>query len=250
MAEAEAVLLELPGVFNPALVGIAARADGIFVAAYDTEKCIRVLMKQNRWGYGEALDWFEYNTAGGYMGDGTPVFSGHAGKGKRMNDIELAEHLVQLDGDKLVTDSLTVAKSFGKRHKNVLQAYDKLQCSPEFSRLNFQPSDYVDERGKPQRLVKMTKNGFMMLVMGFTGEMAMAFKEACIAAFNATAAYIAQHQQSLWQRMQALIARETQSKVKASYGSHLVLARKRKLPAVHTERADLDSQVQMLLLVL
>lgn len=39
-----------------------------------------------------------------------------------MNDIEMAEHLVQLDGDKLVTDSLTVAKSFGKRHKNVLRA--------------------------------------------------------------------------------------------------------------------------------
>lgn len=104
-----------------------------------------------------------------------------------------------VDGDKLVTDSLTVAKSFGKQHKNVLRAYDTLQCSAEFSRLNFEPSDYVDERGKPQRMVKLTKDGFVMLVMGFTGEKAMAFKEAYIAAFNAMAAYIAQHQQSLWQ---------------------------------------------------
>lgn len=74
LAEAEAVLLEPQDLFNPALVGIASRADGIFVAAYDAEKCIQALMKQNRWGYGEALDWFEFNTAGGFMGDGTPVF--------------------------------------------------------------------------------------------------------------------------------------------------------------------------------
>lgn len=89
----------------------------------------------------------------------------------------------------------------------------------------------------------------MMLVMGFTGEMAMAFKEAYIAAFDAMAAYIAQHQQSLWQRMQALIAKGTQSKVKASYSSHLMLARKRELPALRTERADLDRQIQMPLFI-
>ncbi|MBA5605201.1 Rha family transcriptional regulator [Duganella sp. FT3S] len=102
-----------------------------------------------------------------------------------------------MDGDKLVTDSLTVAKSFGKRHKNVLQAYDKLQCSAQFMRLNFQPHEYVDGRGNIQRMVKMTKDGFVMLVMGFTGEAAMAFKEAYIAAFNAMAAYIALDQQTL-----------------------------------------------------
>jgi Rha family phage regulatory protein len=54
----------------------------------------------------------------------------------------------------------------------VLRAFDNLKCSAEFSRLNFQPSDYVDERGKPQRMVKMIKDGFIMLVMGFIGEAA------------------------------------------------------------------------------
>jgi phage regulator Rha-like protein len=46
----------------------------------------------------------------------------------------------------------------------------------------------------------------MLLVMGFKGEVAMAIKEAYIAAFNAMAAYIATHRQSLWQQMQAVIA--------------------------------------------
>lgn len=48
-------------------------------------------------------------------------------------------------------------------------------------------------------MVKVTKKGFVMPVMGFTGKTAMAFKEAYIAAFDAMAAYIAQLQQSLWQ---------------------------------------------------
>lgn len=48
-------------------------------------------------------------------------------------------------------------------------------------------------------MVKMTKSGFVMLVMGFTGEAAMAFKEAYIAAFDAMAAYIVQHQTPLSQ---------------------------------------------------
>ncbi|MBA5608139.1 Rha family transcriptional regulator [Duganella sp. FT3S] len=93
---------------------------------------------------------------------------------------------MQLDGDKLVTDSLTVAKSFGERHKNVLRAFDYLNCPPEFGRLNFEPTEYVDNQGKLCRLVMMTKNGFMMLVMGFTGEMAMAFKEPVAVVFTLT----------------------------------------------------------------
>lgn len=136
---------------------------------------------------------------------------------------------MQLDGDKLVTDSLTVAKTFGKEQETFLRAFDNLKCSLTFNRRNFVPVEYRDEKSEMRRLIKMIKDDFMMQVMGFTRKAAMAFEEAYIAAFDAMAAYIAQHQQSLWQRIQALIAKEPQSKVKASYGSHLMLARKRGL---------------------
>jgi Rha family phage regulatory protein len=62
-----------------------------------------------------------------------------------------------------------VARNFDKRHKNVLRAYDNLQCSPEFNRHNFMPVEYVDQKGELRCMVKMTKDGFIMLVMGFTG---------------------------------------------------------------------------------
>ena len=85
-----------------------------------------------------------------------------------MYDLTCIDELVRVDGDRLVTDSLIVAQTFGKRHKNVLRAYDNLPCSPEFGRLNFEPTEYVDSQGKLCRMVKMTKDGFGMLVAGFT----------------------------------------------------------------------------------
>lgn len=83
-----------------------------------------------------------------------------------------------------VTTSLLVAEYFGKEHKNVLQSIQKLDCSEEFSQLNFQPSKRKDERGKYQPIVLMTRDGFMFLAMGFRGKKAAQFKEAFISRFN------------------------------------------------------------------
>ena len=52
-----------------------------------------------------------------------------------MNDLS---EFVTLSDTTLTTDSRRVAKHFKKRHDNVLQAYDRIECSTEFSRLNFQ----------------------------------------------------------------------------------------------------------------
>lgn len=82
------------------------------------------------------------------------------------------------------TDSLRVAAGFGKAHKTVLRALDALDCTEEFSRHNFAPSTYTDSRGKKQRSIIMTKDGFTMLVMGFTGKRAAKFKQGYIEQFN------------------------------------------------------------------
>lgn len=74
LADAEAMLLEPQEFFNKALIGIAQRADGIIVAAYDSEKCIAALREQNNWDYDEAQEWFEFNVQGGYVGPHSPMF--------------------------------------------------------------------------------------------------------------------------------------------------------------------------------
>mgnify|MGYP001236496607 CR=1 FL=1 len=88
------------------------------------------------------------------------------------------------DGITLKTNSLFVARVFDRRHDNVLMAIRNLDCSKEFWLLNFKESNYMDSRGKEQAMVEMTFDGFMFLVMGFTGPKAAAFKEAYIAEFN------------------------------------------------------------------
>lgn len=85
----------------------------------------------------------------------------------------------------LVTTSLAVATVFGKLHKDVLRAIGNMECSEEFSRRNFTPATYLDEQGKPRKMVEMNRLGFDFLVLGFTGKKAALFREAYVQRFHA-----------------------------------------------------------------
>ena len=84
-----------------------------------------------------------------------------------------------------VVTSLDIAETFGKEHKNVLRDIKQLECSDEFGQLNFEPSSYINQQNKEQPMYFITRDGFTLLVMGYTGEKAMKFKEAYIRQFNA-----------------------------------------------------------------
>ncbi|CAN7306169.1 Rha family transcriptional regulator [Cupriavidus necator] len=159
-------------------------------------------------------------------------------------EISEIQDMVMLAGDKLVTDSRKVAEHFGKRHADVLRAVDRLECSPAFNQRNFASVEYLDGKGQCRRMVQMSKDGFMFLVMGFTGREAAAAKEAFIDAFNAMAEYIQTGQQGLWRQMQALIAQEVESKVRASFGSRLMLERKREIPVFRDRYDLLNAEIQ------
>ena len=85
------------------------------------------------------------------------------------------------------TTSLKVSKFFEKNHKDVLRDIRDLvaKCSAEFGERNFALSEYIDPTGRKLPMYLLTKDGFMMLAMGYTGEKAMRLKEAYIAQFNA-----------------------------------------------------------------
>jgi len=80
--------------------------------------------------------------------------------------------------------SKQVSGEFDKRHDNVLQDIRNLDCSEEFRLLNFQESNYKDDRGKKQPQVLMTKDGFTFLAFGYRGTKASRFKEGYIKRFN------------------------------------------------------------------
>ena len=105
-----------------------------------------------------------------------------------MNHAVVAPNLAIIDG-RPVTTSLNVAEVFGKKHHNVMQAIAALNFKggvpDEFSQLNFERTSYLDANGQARPMYHITKDGFTLLAMGFTGKAAMRFKLAYIAAFNA-----------------------------------------------------------------
>lgn len=92
--------------------------------------------------------------------------------------------LIQAHGRSLWTTSHLVAEKFEKRHDNILRAVVNLDCSDEFRRLNFEERDLLDERGKLQKTYDISRDGFSILAMGFTGKGAAKWKEQFIAAFG------------------------------------------------------------------
>lgn len=109
--------------------------------------------------------------------------------------------LVTIQSGKGTTTSLVVAGRFGKQHKNVLQAITNLIADlSENDRLNFQPSEYTDTTGRKLPMYQMTRDGFSLLAMGFTGKKALRWKIQFLAAFNQMEQIILNHQNLSWQQ--------------------------------------------------
>lgn len=107
-----------------------------------------------------------------------------------------AEHFspsVSLHNGRPATTSREVANFFHKRHADVLRDISNISsnCPETFRQRNFASADYTDEQGKPRSLFILYRDGFMLLVMGYTGKKALAVKLAYIEAFNRLEAELA-----------------------------------------------------------
>lgn len=93
--------------------------------------------------------------------------------------------LVFNNNGKVLTNSVLVAKKFGKEHKHVLEAIRKMMTAENSAVLQmFEESSYLNEQNKQQPMFIMNRDGFTLLAMGFTGNKAMEFKIDYIGAFN------------------------------------------------------------------
>lgn len=128
----------------------------------------------------------------------------------------------------IVVTSLDVAETFtyydeenereyAREHKAVLRAIRELKCSDEFRGEHFSPSTYIDSRGKEQPCELMDKDGFTMLVMGFTDPKAMKFKEAYIQQFNQMESML---QGKLIEREKGIVVRQAFTKALKESGEN------------------------------
>ena len=106
--------------------------------------------------------------------------------------------LVYMKDGEGTTDSLKVAEHFGKKHQNVLRKIERiidagsLDWAPNGAEC-FRRSRYQDASGKWNTVYLMNRDGFMFLVMGFTGRKADEWRWKFIDAFNRMEQYIRQH---------------------------------------------------------
>ena len=95
--------------------------------------------------------------------------------------------LVNLDHGRTFTTTLKIAEHFGKRHDDVLKAIAnviKRTKNPEHLR-NFAEMSGLDRRNRRQKFYRLSRDGFVFIVQGFTGAKADEWKWRFLEAFNA-----------------------------------------------------------------
>ena len=59
--------------FDEAIIGIGRQFNKQLVI-YDEDKCIQILMERDGMTDEEAIEFFEFNVVGAYVGDHTPIY--------------------------------------------------------------------------------------------------------------------------------------------------------------------------------
>lgn len=77
-----------------------------------------------------------------------------------------------------------VAEKFEKEHRVVITAIRNIVYSSQNCEQFFVSTTYTDNSGKSNPMYIMNRDGFTLLVMGFTGKKALEFKLQYIEAFN------------------------------------------------------------------
>lgn len=102
--------------------------------------------------------------------------------------------LVITHNNQVSTTSRLIAQKFEKRHSDILRAIENLECSRSFQERNFALSLYTRKLSaggsKQEKEFIISRDGFTMLVMAFTGAKAAEFKEEYIDEFNRMEAII------------------------------------------------------------
>ena len=93
-------------------------------------------------------------------------------------------NLVSIDNNQVVVSSRQVADNFDKQHKDVLESIRGILAAENSATKFFYESTFTN-RGKQYPEYLMNRDGFSLLVMGFTGEKALEWKVKYINAFNA-----------------------------------------------------------------
>ena len=145
----------------------------------------------------------------------------------------LPQNIVFAKEQELLTDSMTVARIFNKAHKHVLARIDELSTQvidsfykPNFRLLEKTVKSNLGIGSYQTRMYELTKNGFMLLVMGFSGKEAMALKVAYIEEFDRMRAQLNHANSTVLKELLTTIENEKQSFNAASIAAKIMRKRR------------------------
>lgn len=128
-----------------------------------------------------------------------------------MNEIKINN-----DNGTLTVSSLQVAEDFEKEHRSILRTIDDLKSEVDPAQncaSLFIESSYVHPKNKQTyRCYNLTRDGFSLLVMGFTGKKALEWKLKYIEAFNLMEQKIRERYSDISPQLQFLIDMEHKQK--------------------------------------
>jgi phage regulator Rha-like protein len=160
--------------------------------------------------------------------------------------------LVTVDSDgELRTSSFVLARGLEQSHAAVLKlARRYLTELEEFGRVSFEVQPFATSGGRQNREVAMLNSDQSALLGSMLRNNArtVRFKVSLVKEFKRMRQELERRETNLWQQMHALVAKEVESQVRASFGSHLMLARKKEKPTLETERQMLETAIQPSLL--
>lgn len=158
--------------------------------------------------------------------------------------------ILDLDGE-LRTTSAAIAVGVGLSHATVIKLVRRYQAEiGRFGPVRFEISNSGFEirnstRGRHTELAFLNEGQATFLISLMRNTAAVVeFKIRLVQEFIRMKAALKSRHASLWQQLQTVIAREVESKVKASFGSHLMLRRRAEKSSLEGERLSLESQIQ------
>lgn len=155
--------------------------------------------------------------------------------------------VVPMEGEARTSTEI-IARGVGQGHRGMMQLIrGYLGDFEQFGKVQFETR--LNRRGSPTEYAMLNEpQATLLMTFLRNSPEVVKFKVRLVREFFRMRDELGRREQSLWQQMQALIAREVESKVRASFGSHLMLERKREIPAFDAERDLLERQIQPSLL--
>lgn len=160
--------------------------------------------------------------------------------------------IVSIDAlGELRASSSVIASGMEQNHASIIKLVRRYSVDLEhFGGVRFEIQPFMTKGGTQEREVAMLNEQQATLLISLmrNNHRVVQFKICLVKEFFRMREAINAREQGLWRQLQNLIAREVNSQVRASFGSNLMLTRKREKPKLLTEREQLEAAIQPSLL--